>query len=106
MKSNYYGAPFALFGLQAQATMMAMEAGAVIWMRTLGAVGAWAVTPGENDRMISEKQKAFYDAGSALMLGAMRGQDAEKTLSQALRPIRRTTRSNVRRLTKRGPTKG
>ncbi|MGY3438356.1 MULTISPECIES: antifreeze protein [unclassified Marinovum] len=88
--------------VQTQATLMAMEASAVIWMRVMGWAGVWSVLPSENSRMVTEKQKAFHDAGSKLILGTMRGQDVEKTLSQALKPIRRTTKSNVSRLSKRG----
>ncbi|QEW28617.1 hypothetical protein [Roseovarius indicus] len=92
--------PFALLTLQTQATLMAMEAGAVIWMRMMGMAGLWSVRPSENARMVTEKQKAFTEAGTRLMLGTMKGQT---TLSHALRPIRRTTKSNVTRLTRRGP---
>ncbi|KZY35839.1 hypothetical protein A3731_02405 [Roseovarius sp. HI0049] len=95
--------PFALLQLQTQATLMAMEAGAVIWMRMMGMAGLWSVLPSENARMVTEKQKAFAEAGTRLMLGTMKGQDSQKTLGHALKPIRRTTKSNVTRLTRRGP---
>ena len=95
--------PFALLTLQTQATLMAMEAGAVIWMRMMGMAGLWSVRPSENARMVTEKQKAFTEAGTRLMLGTMKGQNTQTTLSHALKPIRRTTKSNVTRLTRRGP---
>ena len=103
MKHGMIPNPFALLQLQTQATLMAMEAGAVIWMRMMGMAGLWSVLPSENARMVTEKQKAFAEAGTRLMLGTMKGQDSQKTLSRALKPIRRTTKSNVTRLTRRGP---
>ncbi|MEQ8896963.1 MAG: antifreeze protein [Roseovarius sp.] len=95
--------PFALLQLQTQATLMAMEAGAVIWMRMMGMAGMWSVLPSENARMVTEKQTAFAEAGTRMMLGIMKGQESQKTLSHALKPIRKTTRSNVTRLVRRGP---
>lgn len=103
MKHGMIPNPFALLQLQTQATLIAMEAGAVIWMRMMGMAGLWSVLPSENARMVTEKQKAFAEAGTRLMLGTMKGQDSQKTLSRALKPIRRTTKSNVTRLTRRGP---
>ncbi|MFW8595516.1 antifreeze protein [Cribrihabitans neustonicus] len=103
MKYDFYTDPFAMLKFQTQATLMAMEASAVIWMRVMGWAGVWSVLPSENSRMVTEKQKAFQQAGTKLVLGAMQGQEAAKTLSQAIKPIRRTTKSNVGRLAKRGP---
>ncbi|KUP90732.1 hypothetical protein [Tritonibacter horizontis] len=97
--------PFAFVKFQTQATLMSMEAGAVIWMRLMGMAGLWAVAPGENTRMVTEKQQAFHKAATAMVTGTMKGQGLDKTLDQALRPIRRTTKSNVGRLVKRGPTR-
>ena len=95
--------PFSLLTLQTQATLTAMEAGAVIWMRMMGWAGIWSVLPSENARMVTEKHKAFTEAGTRLMLGNLKGQNTQTTLSHALKPIRRTTKSNVTRLTRRGP---
>lgn len=103
MRYDIYLAPFAMMKFQTQATLMTMEASAVIWMRVMGWAGLWSVLPSENTRMVTEKQKAFYTAGTKLLLGTMQGQNVDKTLGQALRPIRRTTKSNVGRLIKRGP---
>ena len=46
---------------------------------------------------------SLTEAGTRLMLGTMKGQNTQTTLSHALKPIRRTTKSNVTRLTRRGP---
>ena len=103
MKYDACFSPFAMLKFQTQATLMTMEASAVIWMRVMGWAGLWSVLPGENARMVTEKQKAFYSAGTKLLLGTMQGHDIDKTLRQALRPIRVTTKANADRLIKRGP---
>ncbi|MFW8635324.1 antifreeze protein [Cribrihabitans pelagius] len=103
MKYDFYTDPFAMLKFQTQAALTAMEASAVIWMRVMGWAGVWSVLPSENSRMVTEKKKAFHQAGTKLVLGTMKGQDAAKTLSQAIKPVRRTTKSNASRLAKRGP---
>lgn len=103
MKYDVYTDPFGMLKFQTQATLMAMEASAVIWMRVMGWAGMWSVLPSENTRMVTEKQKAFAEAGTRMVLGTMKGQEAHKTLGHALKPIRKTTKSNVGRLIKRGP---
>jgi len=95
--------PLELLPLQTQAGLMAMEASAVIWMRMMGWAGMWSVPPSENKRMVSEKHKAFSEAATIMIRGTVAQQDVDKTLSQALKPIRRTTKSNAGRLIKRGP---
>lgn len=92
--------PAALLRLQTQFALMAMEANAVIWMRLWGMAGLWNVTRSEPTRMVREKQTAFAKASSAAAMAAMTGRDPA---SAALKPIRNRTRSNVRRLGKRGP---
>lgn len=105
MKKATIPDPIELMKFQTQATLMMMEASAVIWMRVMGMAGFWSVLPSENARMVNEKQKAFGQAATIMARGTMAGQDLDKTLGQALRPIRRTTKSNVGRLMKRGPAR-
>ncbi|SIN79490.1 hypothetical protein [Vannielia litorea] len=95
--------PAAMMRLQMQYAQMTLEASAVIWMRMLGMAGAWNVTPGENARMVREKQLAFVKAAEAATLAALGGRDVA---AAALRPVRQKTRSNVRRLGRRGPKLG
>lgn len=100
MKRAWPFDPFALMRLQSQTMMMGMEASAVIWMRMMGMAGAWNVTGGENALMLREKQVAFVKSAQDASLAAMGGRDVA---AAALRPLRRKTRANVRRLGKRGP---
>ncbi len=98
--------PFALMKLQTEAMMMAWEASTVIWMRSLGMMGLWSVPPSENARMISEKHSAFAEAASAAFWGPVTGKSHSATAAATLRPLRRKTKSNQRRLARRGPAKG
>ncbi|CUH75327.1 hypothetical protein [Tropicibacter naphthalenivorans] len=97
--------PFRMFKAQAYIGAMAMEAGAVIWMRMLGMGGMWMVPRTENARMVSEKQTAFYASGHKAMVAAMKGKPADVILMEAARPLRRKTSANHKRLTKLGPRK-
>lgn len=99
-----YADPLRLMHLQVQSGMMAAEAGAVIWMRLLGMSGFWSVPPSENARMVAEKQVAFALAGKAAFRAAMQGKAPDKVLAASLRPVRRKTRANAKRLAKSGPT--
>jgi len=98
--------PFTLMKVQTEAMMMAWEASTVIWMRSLGMMGFWSVAPSENARMISEKQSAFAKAASAAFWGPVSGKNHAATAAATLRPLRRKTKSNQRRLARRGPAKG
>jgi hypothetical protein len=83
--------------------MMLAEAQTVITMRTLGMMGFWNLGPGESERMWSEKAEAMRQSGLALTGALMRGASPARATSAALAPVRRKTRSNVKRLAQRGP---
>lgn len=93
--------PFVMMRLSHQLTLMSLEAGAVIWMRTLGMAGLWPMSKSESVRMITEKQAAFAEAGRAAFSATWKGHSPEVALAAAVKPIRRTTRANSRRLSKR-----
>jgi hypothetical protein len=82
---------------------MLAEAQAVIAMRMMGMAGMWSVAPTETTRMISEKGAAYSSAMKAAGRAAMSGKRPDEIAEAALRPIRRKTRSNSRRLARRGP---
>jgi|GEM_PF-179352 hypothetical protein len=82
---------------------MLCEAQSVIAMRTLGQFGFWAVTPSENQRMVTEKSDVFLEAANAAFAAAQAGKRPDEVLSAAVKPLGRKTRSNMKRLTKRGP---
>ncbi len=105
MKPSPLPDPVALFRAQLFVGLMTMEAGAVIWMRTLGMGGLWAVPSSENARMVTEKQVAFAVAGQKALAAMAGGQPASAVMMAAARPLRRKTRANHKRLTRLGPRK-
>ncbi len=95
--------PVEIFGLQFRFGLMLAEAQMVIGMRLLGMAGMWRVTPSENARMVGEKLAAVQDATLAATRAALRGKSPAVIADHALKPIRRRTSANARRLTRRGP---
>jgi hypothetical protein len=91
-----------ILDLWTEATLMAVEAQVIMAMRLGGMAGFWNVTKAENKLMSTEKvvaaQAAALAAGAAIMLGAT---PAGIALA-AIKPVRRKTTANVRRLRKRG----
>ena len=84
-------------------SMMMVEANAIIAMRVLGMGGLWSVTPGERERMVSEKLRAVTRSAQATQRALWQGAGPEAVAAAALAPFRRTTRANMRRLSRRGP---
>lgn len=78
------------------------EAQAVIAMRMMGMAGVWSVTPAEDARMISEKVYAMTKATTDSAKVAMTGGTMDEIAAAAIKPIRRKTRANAKRLGKRG----
>ncbi len=79
-------------------TSLMIETQMVIAYRTLGMIGLWAVAPGENQRMVAEKGPAFAEAAMAASHAAMAGRRPDEIVGAWMRPLRRKTRSNMRRL--------
>ena len=80
---------------------MMTEAQTVIGLRMLGMAGMVPSATDETPRMVTEKQTAFAKAGLAAATAVMTGRGPLAAYGSALGPIGRTTRSNVRRLSKR-----
>lgn len=97
--------PAQLIALSLKTGMMLMEAQAVIAMRMLGMAGMWRVTPSEVARMSSEKVAAVGQSAVAASQAVMTGKSPAFIADVALKPIARRTRSNVKRLARRGPGK-
>ncbi|XDA99180.1 antifreeze protein [Sulfitobacter sp. LCG007] len=95
--------PSDMFQAAWQVGMLAAETQAVIAMRLWGFAGLWNVTPYENRRMVSEKAGAITQAALNASFAAMQGKPLDVVLTSAIRPLRQKTRSNSRRLAKRGP---
>lgn len=82
---------------------MLAEAQTVITLRMLGMAGFWSVPGSENQRMFAEKLPAMTEAMFAAGMAGWRGQSPALVAQATLRPIRKRTRQNSRRLTRRGP---
>ncbi|WP_022703311.1 hypothetical protein [Pseudorhodobacter ferrugineus] len=87
-------------------SMMMVEAHSVINMRVMGMAGLWSVGPGENNRMVSEKLEAMVKATTDAGNVTLRGGSPDEIAAAAIAPMRNATRSNSKRLTKRGMKKG
>jgi hypothetical protein len=97
--------PAQLMQLSIQTGLMLAEAQMVIGMRMMGMMGMWRVLPSENARMSSEKLTAMGQSAMASSLAAMAGKPPVQIAEAALKPIRRHTSANVKRLGRRGPGK-
>jgi hypothetical protein len=98
-----FGTGMELSLLATRMGLMLAEANMVILMRLWGLAGVWNVTPHENRRMVREKHDAATEATVAATRAAMRGGSAAAVANAALKPVRRRTKSNLRRLALRGP---
>ncbi|MEM7721798.1 MAG: antifreeze protein [Pseudomonadota bacterium] len=97
-----YPDPWALWSVGLNTWFLMAEAQAVIAMRMMGMAGYWNVTPTEDARMITEKMVAFPQAMLACSHAALSGKSSHEVAQATLRPLRRKTRSNARRLARRG----
>lgn len=95
--------PADMMALGFEMSRLMFEAQTVITLRMLGMGGFWGRSRNEDNRMVAEKQTAFTKAGIAMWGAMMRGGSPEKITSAGIRPLRRTTKSNVARLTRKGP---
>jgi hypothetical protein len=90
--------PFDLLRLHSDTCLMLFEAQTVAALRLMGIGGLWPVAQTETARMMAEKAPAFAEAAGAAMVVAARGGTPFEMSSAWLRPIRRVTRANSRRL--------
>ena len=82
------------------ASRIMADAQVVIGLRVAGMAGFWPMGQAETDRMVSEKLAASVEAIGAAMRSAMAGGTAADVAMAAMRPVRRKTKSNVRRLSR------
>lgn len=97
--------PAQMLTLSLKTGFMLAEAQMVIGMRMMGMMGMWRVLPSENARMSSEKVAAFGQSAIAATTAAMTGKSPAQVAEAALKPVARATKSNVKRLARRGPGK-
>ncbi|MFZ5962184.1 antifreeze protein [Thalassococcus sp. BH17M4-6] len=102
MKKTTYATPFDLLGASLQMGYLAAETQSVMAMRLWGMAGLWNVTTSENNRMVDEKTPALTQSAMNAMFAAMRGERPDQIVVSAIKPLRARTRSNSRRLAKRG----
>lgn len=92
--------------LSLQLGLMMYESQMVIAMRLWGMAGLWNVTPEENQRMVSEKADAMLASGLAVQKALISGAHPTRAALAGVRPLRRKTRANAKRLSGRGPKAG
>ncbi|SFQ94581.1 hypothetical protein [Poseidonocella sedimentorum] len=95
--------PLAWASAAQQYWLMLAEAQMVMGMRMAGMAMMWSIPRSEYRRMVVEKQEGYSAAAHAATRAILSGQPPEKVAKAAVRPIRARTRSNYRRLAKRGP---
>ncbi len=95
--------PWAGWANAVQLGYMITEAQMVIAMRLMGMAGLWSITPREKQTMVTEKAAALTRSWMNMQSAALSGKSPAAVAASGIRPIRNRTRSNVRRLSKRGP---
>ena len=93
-----HASPFDLWKGNLELTSLLVETQFVMAYRTMGLLGLWAAAPGESRRMVDEKGPAFAEAALAASRAAMLGRRPDEIMGAWVRPLRRKTRSNARRL--------
>jgi hypothetical protein len=96
-----HASPFDLWNGSIELATLMAETQLVVAYRMLGMAGLWAVSPRENQRMIAEKGPAFTEAAMAASRATMLGRRPDEILGAWVKPLRRKTRSNARRLGRR-----
>lgn len=98
--------PFKMWANSLELARLGFEANSIIAMRMMGFMGYWRVRDTEALRMVTEKPAAFMESWYRGASAAMEGAAPEKVLKEAIKPIRRKTRSNHARLMRSGPKLG
>lgn len=94
--------PFQFARLAQETGQMLAEAQMVITMRMFGMAGLRQMAPTETTRMVQEKAEAMMQATTAASLAMLTGAGAATVVMEALKPVRRRTHANLRRLSKQG----
>jgi len=94
--------PFDVLTAGLALTRLGIEAQGVIWLRGLGAAGAWNTPFDEGWRAMREKPDAFAEAMAGAAQAALRGQGTAQVVSAAVTPLTQRARDNRERLEGRG----
>lgn len=81
-----------------EAGQMLAEAQLVIGLRLAGLAGGWSLPAGEVPRMIGEKLEASTASARAVINSGLAGDSLPEMAMAGLKPLRRRTRANARRL--------
>lgn len=102
MKKGLFNPAFMVvpFVLWRQMGQIAWDSQMVIMLRTAGMMGLLKQDAAEPQKMVMEKAAAAGEAMEAALHAAARGRRADQVMAAALRPYRRRTKANARRLTK------
>ncbi len=93
--------PFNAMRPAMEASRMMIEAQQVIALRMAGMAGIWSMGPAENQRMVDEKVEAMTESVRAVFVAGMAGKSASSVAMAGIRPLRRRTKANAIRLTKK-----
>lgn len=87
--------------LTVRSSVMLSEAQMVMSLRLMGMAGLWPVAKAETSRMVTEKLDAMQEANMAAFRAICRGAGPVDVAEAVLRPVRKRTRANAARLSKR-----
>lgn len=73
----------------------------VIGLRLSGMAGFWPMEQAETSKMVLEKLNTVMASAGAAIQASMAGQNLSQITLAALKPVRRQTRVNARRLTRK-----
>jgi hypothetical protein len=96
--------PIDLLSTGLEAWHLVAETHQVVAYRLMGLAGFWSVLPTENSRMVREKGPAFAKSAKNAMAAASKGQRPDQVMMAAIKPLRKKTTANAKRLSKRGMT--
>ena len=91
------------WSLWSEMAWIAAESQMIIGLRVMGMMGLTNQSPGEPFRMVAEKQAAATESLFAMTEAASSGASADRVMSAALRPYRKRTKANSRRLGRARP---
>lgn len=93
--------PFDLWRASLEAGRIAAEAQVVMGLRLAGMAGFWPMGQAETGRMVLEKLEAGALSAGAMLRAGMAGDSLPEIALAAMKPVRRRTRANARRLTRK-----
>lgn len=90
--------PLGLMDPMIEASHILIESQTVIGLRLAGMAGFWPMGQAETQKMVDEKLQAGLDAGQAALWAGLSGASPSQIAMAALKPVRRETKSNAKRL--------